>query len=63
MVDGILKIRARATNLGYLLQLWRVDCSPTHSLPALEYPLWLRDPLALPGVENAVLAPRYAARR
>jgi hypothetical protein len=63
MVDGILKVRARATNLGYLLQLWRVDCSPTHSLPALEYPLWLCDPLALHGVENAVLAPGYAAPR
>lgn len=63
MVEGILKIRVRATNLGYLLQLWRVDCSSTHSLPALEYPLWLRDPLALHGVENAVLAPGYSAPR
>jgi hypothetical protein len=61
--EGILKVRARATNLGYLLQLWRVDCSPTHCLPALEFPLWLRDPLALHGVENAVLAPGYVALR
>ncbi|MGV7211506.1 WYL domain-containing protein [Oxalobacteraceae bacterium A2-2] len=63
MIEGVLKVRARATNLGYLLQLWRVDCSPSHSLPALEFPLWLRDPLALHGVENAVLAPGYLASR
>jgi hypothetical protein len=63
MRDGILKVRARATNLGYLLQLWRVDCSSTHCLPAHEYPLWLRDPLTLHGVENAVLAPGYATPR
>lgn len=63
MIEGVLKVRARATNLGYLLQLWRVDCSPAHSLPALEFPLWLRDPLALHGVENAVLAPGYVAPR
>lgn len=63
MKEGVLKVRARATNLGYLLQLWRVDCSPTHCLPALEFPLWLRDPLALHGVENAVLAPGYVAPR
>lgn len=63
MKEGVLKVRARATNLGYLLQLWRVDCSPTHSLQALEFPLWLRDPLALHGVENAVLAPGYVAPR
>jgi hypothetical protein len=61
MKEGVLKVRARATNLGYLLQLWRVDCSPTHCLQALEFPLWLRDHLALHGVENAVLAPGYVA--
>jgi hypothetical protein len=63
MVEGVLRVRARATNLGYLLQLWRVDCSPAHGLPALEFPLWLRDPLTLHGVENAVLAPGYKAPR
>jgi hypothetical protein len=63
MIEGVLKVRARATNLGYLLQLWRVDCSSTHCLQALEFPLWLRDPLALHGVENALLAPGYEAPR
>lgn len=61
MVDGVLKVKARATNLGYLLQLWRVDCSPKHTLRAVEYPLWLRDPFALHGVENALLAPGYVS--
>jgi predicted DNA-binding transcriptional regulator YafY len=61
LTDGVFKVKARATNLGYLLQLWRVDCSPTHSLRALEFPLWLRDPFALHGVENALLAPGYVS--
>ncbi|HET9645667.1 MAG TPA: WYL domain-containing protein [Burkholderiaceae bacterium] len=61
LTDGVLKVKARATNLGYLLQLWRVDCSPTHNLRALEFPLWLRDPFALHGVENALLAPGYVS--
>ncbi|MES2069856.1 MAG: WYL domain-containing protein [Pseudomonadota bacterium] len=61
MAEGVLKVRVRATNLGYLLQLWRVDCSPNHCLRALEYPLWLRDSLCLHGVENALLAPGYVS--
>jgi hypothetical protein len=36
-----------------------VDCSPDHRLAEEQYRLWLADPLALYGVENARLAPGY----
>ncbi|MHB1605795.1 MAG: hypothetical protein ACYCTV_05305 [Leptospirales bacterium] len=35
------------------------DCSPDHRLTDEQYRLWLNDPLALYGVENAKLAPGY----
>lgn len=59
MSDGVLKVRARAANVGYMLRRWSVDCSPDHRLDGPEYALWLRDPLALYGASNAVLAPGY----
>lgn len=59
MEDGVLKVRVRAANAGYMLQQWHVDCSPDHSLRGREYALWLRDPLALYGAESALLAPGY----
>lgn len=59
MEDGLLKVRVRAANAGYMLQQWHVDCSPDHSLRGPEYALWLRDPLALYGAESASLAPGY----
>lgn len=59
MRDGVLKVRVRAANAGYMLQQWHVDCSPDHSLRGREYALWLRDPLALYGSESALLAPGY----
>lgn len=43
----------------YMLQRWSVDCSPNHRLKEEQYRLWLGDPLALYGVENAKLAPGY----
>jgi len=43
----------------YVLQQWSVDCSPDHSLDCRQYRLWLKDPLVLYGVTNAVLAPGY----
>lgn len=57
--DGVLRIRVRAANAGYMLRRWSVDCSPDHSLRGLEYALWLRDALALYGASNAQLAPGY----
>jgi hypothetical protein len=59
MPEGVLKVRVRAANAGYMLQQWHVDCSPDHSLRGREYALWLRDPLALYGSESAFLAPGY----
>jgi len=44
-----------------MLLRWSVDCSPDHSLTEEQYRLWLADPLALYGVENAKLAPGYQA--
>ena len=59
MEDGVLRLRARAALAGYVLRRWNVDCSPDHSLSGPECRLWLRDPLALYGVESATLAPGY----
>lgn len=61
LVDGVLRLKLRAATAGYVLRKWNVDCSPDHSLRGAEYRLWLRDPLALYGVRNAVLAPGYQA--
>ncbi|PZP57297.1 MAG: WYL domain-containing protein, partial [Azospira oryzae] len=47
---------------GYFLRKWNVDCSPDHRLRGPEYRLWLKDPMVLYGVENAVLAPGYQGR-
>lgn len=57
--DGVLRVRVRAANAGYMLRRWSVDCSTDHHLRGLEYALWLRDPLVLYGSSNAQLAPGY----
>jgi hypothetical protein len=59
MQDGSLRMKLRAATAGYILRKWSVDCSPDHSLRGHEFRLWLKDPLALYGVKNAVLAPGY----
>lgn len=61
MADGSLRMRVRAAVAGYMLLRWSVDASPDHSLKEEQYRLWLSDPLALYGVENAKLAPGYQA--
>lgn len=61
MTDGSIRMRVRAAVAGYMLLRWSVDCSPDHRLKEEQYRLWLRDPLALYGVENAKLAPGYQA--
>ena len=63
MPDGILRVKVRAANAGYMLRRWSVDCSPDHRLKGLEYALWLKDPLALYGANNAYLAPGYVEPR
>ena len=59
MDDGSIRMRVRAAVAGYMLLRWSVDASPDHSLKEEQYRLWLSDPLALYGVENAKLAPGY----
>ena len=59
MLNGVLPMKLRAATAGYILRTWRVDCSAAHSLRDQEYRLWLRNPLALYGAKNAVLAPGY----
>lgn len=61
MKDGSIRMRVRAAVAGYMLLRWSVDASPNHSLTEEQYRLWLSDPLALYGVENAKLAPGYRA--
>jgi hypothetical protein len=61
MTGGSIRMRVRAAVAGYMLLRWSVDCSPDHSLREEQYRLWLSDPLALYGVENAKLAPGYQA--
>ncbi|ERO63248.1 helix-turn-helix transcriptional regulator [Pseudomonas piscis] len=59
MQDGVLKLRVRAAMAGYVLQQYHVDCSPNHSIEDEAYRLWLKDPLALYGVESSMFAPGY----
>ncbi|ABM58165.1 helix-turn-helix transcriptional regulator [Verminephrobacter eiseniae] len=59
MTGGSIRMRVRAAVAGYMLLRWSVDASPDHSLKEEQYRLWLSDPLALYGVENAKLAPGY----
>jgi len=59
MKNGRLILNVRAAIAGYVLQQWSVDCSSDHSMEPTRYRLWLRDPLVLYGVTNAVLAPGY----
>ncbi len=59
MTDGSIRLCVRAAVTGYMLLRWCVDCSPDYRLNEEQYRLWLSDPLALYGVENAKLAPGY----
>lgn len=59
MPEGVLRVKVRAANAGYMLRRSTIDCSPDHSLEGPEYALWLKDPLALYGANNARLAPGY----
>lgn len=60
--DLVLKVRVRAALAGYFLRQWSVDCSKAHKLDSPEMRLWLRNPLALYGVNSASLAPGYDPR-
>jgi hypothetical protein len=57
MRDGVLQVRLRAALCGYSLLHWSVDATPDHSLDPARHHLWLRNRLALYGVENLSIAP------
>ena len=59
MVDGVLHLEVRAAMVGYVLRQWQVDCSADHSVKDEGCRLWVRDVLALYGVESAVFGLRY----
>ncbi|HQQ63863.1 MAG TPA: WYL domain-containing protein [Pseudomonadales bacterium] len=67
MVDGRLEVKVRASLAGYFLRQWDVDCSSDHSRGPRSngaegneaVRLWLKNYLALYGVETAKLAPGY----
>jgi predicted DNA-binding transcriptional regulator YafY len=63
MPDGVLHLKLRAALAGYALRKWNVDCSQEHRLRRPEYRLWLKDHLALYGVETAILAPGYKRKQ
>ena len=63
MKGGVMRVPVRATNAGYLLRLWNVDCSPDRSAKGNEVMLCLRDPLVLHAAESALLAPGYVDSR
>jgi hypothetical protein len=58
MENGVLRARLRAALVGYALQRWSVDASEDHSLSPDRHQLWLRNGVALYGVENLAIAPR-----
>lgn len=70
MKGDLLRVNERAALVGYLLRQWNVDCSPKHTEKSPpdadpkdrkgeEIRLWLRNHLALYGVESAKMAPGY----
>ena len=63
MKDGVMRVPVRATNAGYLLRLWNVDCSPDRSADDAAVMLCLRDPLVLHAAESALMAPGYVDSR
>ena len=63
MPRGVLHLKLRAALAGYALRKWSVDCSPDHCLRGPEYRLWLKEHLALYGVETAILAPGYPSNK
>jgi hypothetical protein len=61
MKDGSIRCRFRAAVAGFMLLCWSMAYSAENSIKKEQYRLWLSDPLALCGVENARLAPGYQA--
>ncbi|MCV2219833.1 WYL domain-containing protein [Thauera sp. Sel9] len=61
MTDGVLQLKLRAAMAGYVLRQWHIDCTSDHRLQDQAFRLWLRNHLALYGVESAKFAPGYVS--
>lgn len=59
MSDGVLTIKVRAANVGYLLRRWYVDCSPDAAIRDPACRLWLKNQADLHNIASAVLAPGW----
>jgi len=59
MLDGVLHLQIRAAMVGYVLLQLHVDCSSHHTSKDESFRLWLKNPIALYGVESAKFAPGY----
>jgi len=60
MSAGVLTVRVRAAMVGYILQLWNVDCSADQSLNPVIHRLIMKDLRQVYGVKSAEIAPGYA---
>ena len=63
MRRGELQVTVRAAVAGYLLQQWRVDCSPDRRLDPLIHRLCLKDFESVRGSKSIEIAPGYPLRR
>lgn len=59
VIQGVLRVQARAALVGYLLKRMSVDCSDRHRMRGPSYQWWLRNHPALYGLSNLELAPGY----
>lgn len=59
MKNSVCKQNVRAAVAGYVLRHWNVGCTEGHRLIRAEYQVWLRNQVALYGVDNLVVAPGY----
>lgn len=59
MSSGVLNVNVRAALAGYFLRQWSVDSSRNAEMKDEEIRLWLRNHLALYGVDSAKFAPGF----
>lgn len=57
MIDGVLRLKLRASLVGYVTQFWGIDTTPEHVLDPLRHQLWLKNTGTLYGVESLNFAP------
>ena len=61
--DVALMPKFQVSLAGYAMHRWSLGCSTDYFLREPEYRLWLRDPLAIYGVERGPLASGYVPSR